>query len=138
MICNGATAFLLLSAISLSACGEELGGSLGESGTGKSSHNTGRNCKECHSATYAGSVYQDGGARTAPGAVIVITESGGSVIEVVADASGNFYTQRGAPSGGYSATVQGNSMPMVTQPTSGACSAGGCHDGSSVPVVYQN
>lgn len=121
----------------LGACGEE-GGSLGESGVGKSSHNAGRDCAACHSARYAGTVYQSASGGVAPNAVIVITENSGAVIEVTADNSGNFYTQSGNPSGGYSATVKGNTTGMATEPANGACSSGGCHDGASTARVYIN
>lgn len=122
-----------------SACGEE-GGALGESGAGKSSHNEGRDCTGCHSAKYAGTVYQNlfGVGGVASNAVVVITENNGTVIEVTADNSGNFYTSRGNPSGGYSVTIRGNTFGMASKPTSGACSSGGCHDWVSTSVVYKN
>lgn len=121
----------------LGACGEE-GGSLGESGAGKSSHNAGRDCAGCHGARYAGTVYQSASGSVVSNAVIVITENSGTVIQVTADDSGNFYTQNGNPSGGYTATVKGNTIGMVTKPINGACSSGGCHDGATTSVVYIN
>lgn len=121
-----------------SACGEE-GGSLGESGAGKSSHNAGRDCTGCHSAKYAGTVYKSAtSGDVAPNAVVVITENNGTVLEVTADNSGSFYTSRGNPSGGYSVTIKGNTFGMVSKPTNGACSSGGCHDGIGAPQVYIN
>lgn len=120
-----------------SACGEEHK-KLGESGSGGWSHNAGRDCTGCHSVNYAGTVYQSALGGVAPNAVIVIMENSGTVIEVVADNGGNFYTSRGNPSGGYTATVKGNAMGMVTKPTSGACSSGGCHDWIVTPRVYIN
>lgn len=132
-----AVGLLAISLPVLSGCGEE-GGSLGESGAGGSSHNSGRDCSSCHGVKYSGTVYQSAGGDVAPNAVIVITESGGSVIEITADNSGNFYSQRGNPSGGYSVTVKGNTVGMISQPTNGNCNVGGCHDGSSTARVYKN
>ena len=129
--------FIAVSISLISGCGEE-GKSLGESGSGKWSHNEGRDCTGCHSAKYAGTVYQSVSGSVASNAVIVITENSGTVIEVTADNSGNFYTQNGNPSGGYSATVKGNATGMVSKPTNGACSTGGCHDGSTTSRVYMN
>jgi hypothetical protein len=129
--------FIAVSLSVISGCGEEKK-SLGESGAGWYSHNTGYDCAGCHSAKYAGSVYQSASGSAASNAVIVITENSGTVIEVTADNSGNFYTQNGNPSGGYSATVKGNATGMVSKPTNGACSTGGCHDGSTTSSVYMN
>jgi hypothetical protein len=130
-----AVGLVVLSPALFSACGEHE--KLGESGSGWS-HNEGRDCTGCHSAKYAGTVYKSASGSTAPNAVIVITENSGAVLEVTADNGGNFYTSRGNPSGGYTATVKGNTTGMVTKPTSGACSSGGCHDGVLIPRVFMN
>ncbi|MBI5816485.1 MAG: hypothetical protein HZB29_12840 [Nitrospinae bacterium] len=130
---------VIIAAFSLYACGEELeGGSIGESGSGKYTHNTGQNCMGCHSATYAGTVYSSISGSPSPNAVVVITQNDGATLNITADNSGNFYTQSGSPSGGYSATVQGNTTGMATNPSTGACSTGGCHDNVTNAVVYQN
>lgn len=129
--------FMTASLFIISACGEEHK-KIGESGSGKWSHNEGRDCTGCHETRYAGTVYKSASGSTASNAVIVITENSGAVIEVTADNGGNFYTSRGNPSGGYTATVNGNTIAMVTKPTSGACSSGGCHDWIVTPRVYIN
>jgi hypothetical protein len=121
----------------ISACGEEHK-KLGESGSGKWSHNEGRDCTGCHETRYAGTVYKSASGGVAPNAVITIIENGGAVVEVTADNGGNFYTSRGNPSGGYTATVKGNTLAMVSKPTSGACSSSGCHDGALTPRVFMN
>lgn len=121
----------------ISACGEEHK-KLGESGSGGWSHNAGRDCTGCHDTRYAGTVFQSVSGGVAPNAVIVITENSGAVIEVTADNSGSFYTSRGNPSGGYTATVNGNRIGMSAKPTGGGCSSGGCHDGIIIPRVYMN
>jgi len=126
------------SIMALTACGEEEGGSLGESGAGKASHNAGRNCKECHGAQYSGTVYASLNGPVLPNGVIVITQNDGQTLEITADNSGNFYTRRGNPGVGYLATVQGNTLNMASMPTDGGCSKGGCHDGSSYAGVYKN
>ncbi|MBF0290730.1 MAG: carboxypeptidase regulatory-like domain-containing protein [Nitrospinae bacterium] len=131
-----ATGFIALSPVIISACGEHQ--KLGESGAGGSSHNEGRDCTGCHTANYAGTVYKSATGGVAPNAVVVITENNGTVLEVTADNSGNFYTSRGNPSGGYSVTIRGNTFGMVSKPTSGACSSGGCHDGITTLVVHKN
>ena len=71
-------------------------------------------------------------------ATFVITETSGAVLEVVSDGGGNFYTQRGDPSQGYTATIKGNTTGMVTKPTGGACSSKGCHDGAATARIYIN
>lgn len=120
-----------------SACGEEHK-SIGESGVGRWTHNAGRDCSGCHDAKYAGTVYQSSAGDVVPNAVVVITENDGTVVEITADNSGNFYTTRGNPSAGYSVTIRGNTAGMVSKPTKGGCSSSGCHDTISAPRVYVN
>ena len=124
----------------IASCGGE-GGPSSSSASG-GSHRAGENCISCHASKwkYAGTVYTDvGGAQTvSSGVKVVITQNNGEVIEVTTDTSGNFYTNSGDPGAGYSATVQGNSVGMVTRPTSGGCSTGGCHDASARPRIYVN
>jgi hypothetical protein len=133
--------FTITLAVALVSCGEwEERKTLSESGSGKSSHNAGGDCVSCHSTKYAGTVYMNPTccsiATNNP--VVVITEKSGQVLEIVADNSGNFYTTRGDPSQGYTATIKGNAIGMVTKPTGGACSSKGCHDGEATPRVYIN
>jgi hypothetical protein len=131
--------FTIMLAVAIGACGEEKK-NLSESGSGKSSHNAGADCMYCHAGKYAGTVFLSATccitATTNP--VVVIKEASGAVIEIVTDNSGNFYTQRGDPSGGYTATIKGNTIGMITKPTGGACSSKGCHDGAPTPLVYIN
>lgn len=129
----------IASLFALTACGEEEEGP-GVSGAGKSSHNAGRNCIGCHGdLKYAGTVYTDqAGGTVAGGETIVVTQTDGAIINIVSDDSGNFYTKDGDPGVGYTVTVQGNSVGMISQTTNGACSASGCHDGSAVARVYKN
>lgn len=118
-------------------CGEEEGPT--ESSASKSSHNAGQDCTGCHSNTYAGTVYSDvSGSSTVAGAVVVITQNDGQVLNLTTDTSGNFYTQAGNPGGGYTATVQGNTVGMVAAQTSGACNSGACHNGSATTRIYVN
>ncbi len=131
--------FLLFACIGLVACGEDEGPG-GDSNGNSYSHNPGRNCIECHgNLKYAGTVYTDiSGGSTIAGEIIVITETDGSVRRIESDGSGNFYTSNGNPGGGYTVTVEGNTVGMVASATNGGCSAGGCHDGSSTARVYVN
>jgi hypothetical protein len=129
--------FAIMLAVALGSCGE-VKRSLGESGSVGSSHNAGADCIYCHVAKYAGTVYQSASGGYTSNSVVVITETSGAVLEIVSDASGNFYTQRGNPSDGYTATVKGNTIGMATKPTGGACSSKGCHDGAATPRIYIN
>lgn len=125
--------------LSLGACGEENDGPGGNSSASGFSHNAGQNCNGCHSMKYSGTLYTDAsGGRVAGGRKVIITENGGTIIEAVSDNSGNFYVSSGNPSGGYTATVDGNSLPMVASQTNGGCNASGCHDAISTPRVYLN
>lgn len=119
-------------------------GSESESGTNGTSHYTGRDCVSCHESqesnkryVYAGTVYGDAaGTSTITGAVVVITESGGSALYVTTDKSGNFYTTRGTRGSSYNATIQGNTVGMVSTASYGGCA--NCHDGTMYPRVYIN
>jgi len=130
----------LLAGLSLAAC--EVEGPNGTSTGGVSAHNAGRNCLQsgCHTnLKYAGTIYTDAaGSSGASNASIVVTEADGTNITMTAGNNGTFYSDSGNPSGGYTVTVTGNSLDMVTNPTSGGCSAGGCHDGSATALVYTN
>lgn len=131
--------FTIMLAVAIGACGE-VKKNLSESSAGTSSHNAGADCVYCHAAKYAGTVFLSATCcvTVTSNQVIVITETSGAVIEIVSDNSGNFYTQRGDPSHGYTATIKGNAIGMATKPTGGACSSKGCHDGAATPLVYIN
>jgi hypothetical protein len=131
--------FAIMLAVALGSCGEEKK-NLSESGSGKTSHNAGADCIYCHKTKYAGTVYLSATccSTATNNPVVVIKETSGAVVEIVADNSGNFYTTRGDPSQGYSATIKGNTIGMVTKPTGGACSTKGCHDGAPTPLIYIN
>jgi len=132
-------AFTITLAAAIGSCGE-MKNNLSESGAGKSSHNAGADCTFCHEGKYAGTVFMGPTnlATATSNPVVVITETSGAVIEMVSDNSGNFYTLRGDPSRGYTATIKGNTIGMITKPTGGACSTKGCHDGAPTPLVYIN
>ena len=133
---------MAFSSLALIACGEffEDEGPEGTSNGSGSTHNTGQNCIGCHDGVeYAGTIYSDAsGSSTVSGATIVVTQNNGDVITMVSDRSGNFWSNSGNADVGYSTTVTGNSVDMVASQSSGACSAGGCHDGSSTARVYTN
>jgi len=120
-----------------------------QSGSNGTSHNAGRDClsSNCHGGssmeadkryTYAGTVYSDvAGTTAATGKLIVITEASGTKINITSDRNGNFYTRQGTPSAGYSATIQGNTTAMISQPATGACSS--CHITGGVTLpIYTN
>ncbi len=141
IITSNYSLFLLgaLFILSISACGEEGEGPGGTSSASGFSHNAGQNCNGCHTMKYSGTLYTNvSGGSVAAGRKVVITESDGTVIEAVSDNNGNFYTGSGNPSGGYTATVEGNSLPMVSTQSNGGCNVSGCHDAVSVPRVYLN
>ncbi|MDH5510441.1 MAG: hypothetical protein OEZ32_08800 [Nitrospinota bacterium] len=119
----------------MSACGDE--GPTGTSTASSSSHNAGRDCRECHSLAYAGTITASQSSSSGvTGVRITITEASGAVITMVSDRSGNFYNPSGSPSGGYTAVVEGNTIQMSQLPTHGGCNAGGCHDDKSNPGIF--
>ena len=137
-----ATFLVAFSSLVLMSCGEifEDEGPEGTSNGGGSTHNSGRDCTSCHDdVEYAGTIYSDAsGSSRVSGATIVVTQNNGDVITMISDRSGNFWSNSGNAGVGYSVAIPGNSVDMVVKPTSGACSSGGCHDGSSTARVYAN
>ncbi len=125
-------------AFGLAACENE--GPGGTSGEGGSTHNSGRNCIECHgNLKYAGTIYTDAsGSSVQAGAKVTVTETDGASYSMTSDQTGNFYTESGNPANGYTVAVEGNTVQMVQNATNGGCSVGGCHDGSATPRVYKN
>jgi hypothetical protein len=108
----------------------------GESSASEDSHQQGQDCLSsgCHDSRmesdkrfkYAGT--SSGGV----GSTVTIVENDGTTYTLTVDQTNNFYTLRGNPSGGYTAT---QTSTMVTKPTSGSCNASGCHDGATYPRV---
>lgn len=119
-------------------------GSSQESGTNRTSHQIGKDCVSCHATqesdkryVYAGTVYaSSAGTSTKAGAVVVITESSGTKLNITTDQSGNFYTTRGTRGATYNATIQGNMAGMVSTAANGGCAS--CHDGAIFPRIYIN
>lgn len=134
------TGLTLILGTMLAGCGGEGGEVGGESSEGGSTHNPGSDCVSCHGQfRYAGTIYTSAGATSlAPGQKITITQNDGTVIQLVSDQNGNFYTTKGNPAVGYGAAVEGNKINMLRQPTTGACSAAACHDGTTWPRIYRN
>ncbi len=129
---------IVFSGVLLSSCGEDEGPG-GTSGADGSTHNAGRNCIGCHDLKYAGTVYTDAtGTTPASSVTVIVTEADGTQRSMVSDQSGNFYSDQGNPAGGYTVTVQGNSVNMARTVTSGGCNSSGCHTGDTVPRIYQN
>ncbi|MBF0169744.1 MAG: hypothetical protein HQK87_01420, partial [Nitrospinae bacterium] len=88
---------------------------------------------------YAGTLYSDAtGSQVLGGVKVTVTETDKTTYTMTSDQTGNFYTSLGNPANGYSVSVEGNTVQMVQTATTGACSTGGCHDGSAVPRVYKN
>lgn len=135
----GATAVAFLVGAGLTACeGEE--GPGGSSSEGDSTHNTGRNCIECHGKLeYAGTIYSNAsGSSTVSGAKVIITEADGATRTLTSDQTGNFYTEEGNPEDGYAVAVEGNTVQMSATATNGGCNVSGCHDGSATARVHTN
>jgi len=100
----------------------------------RSSHNAGRNCMDCHSFSVAGTAYRDDGS-ISPGAVVRITSqpagAGDVLLNVTADASGNFYSSQPVSWGdGLYTDARGSGTPRAMQASisSGACNS--CHAGA--------
>lgn len=134
---------VLAAFIFLSSCDEST--TTGPSDPSESSHNAGRDCMACHGPgvggeaptwTVAGTVYHDDRATPYVGARVRLTtapEGGGSVlVEIMSDASGNFYTNRPVSfGGGVFADVIGTGVrrSMRDALPRGACNS--CHDVSN-------
>jgi len=119
----------------LAACGPT--GPTGVSSTSSMSHNSGADCRSCHNLAYAGTIVSSkSGSAVVSGVKVTVSQSDGTVITMVSDQTGNFYSYSGSPEGGYSARVEGNRTQMVQHPTHGGCNATGCHDGRSASRIY--
>ncbi|MFM7201358.1 MAG: hypothetical protein ACKO6N_11250 [Myxococcota bacterium] len=117
---------------------------------GTSSHETGRNCMECHQAhgpgpgifTAAGTLYHPDGSPSPNGTVELRTETaegGELVLAIQVDANGNFYTTAPLPLPDqplfpFVVSPDGESTTFMPFPTaSAACNI--CHTGSQRIVV---
>lgn len=127
--------------------GDDNGGSDDGGGDGETSHHAGRDCGQsgCHDSSiesdkrfvYSGTVYSGANGSAISGKVVVITETAtGNVVRTTSDASGNFYTLRGTRGSAYSATIEGNTLGMISQATNGSCNS--CHNGTITAKVYVN
>lgn len=137
---NWKTTTVLAGVLALATVACENEGPRGTSGEGGSTHNSGRNCIECHgNLRYAGTIYTDASATSVlAGAKVTVTQTDGSTYTMTSDQTGNFYTSSGNPANGYTVSVEGNTVQMAQNATNGGCSSGGCHDGSATPRVYKN
>jgi len=136
-------ALLLISmAIVLFACKDEEGEDVGgQSSTSATSHNTGKNCMNCHKFTAAGSVYTKALTDVFPGATVKLTSQAngeGTVLGTfTVNKSGSFYTSTSINygSGVYVSVTgtSGNVNHMSSAITTGACNS--CH-GSSTSKVW--
>lgn len=110
------------------------------------SHRAGQDCQQCHDElTVAGTVYDAGNPTEVKPDVLVrlhaqADQSSTLVAEVEVDAKGNFYTT--APiafgTGLYAVVVDGAdaSLFMMTPVTANDGACNDCHDGNTVPVIF--
>lgn len=105
-----------------------------------SSHNTGKNCLDCHRFSVGGSVYKKDLTSVYPGSVVKLTtqanEGGTVVATITTDNSGNIHTSSAISFGtGLYVSVKGSAGTkyMTSAITSGGCNA--CH-GNSVSKVW--
>ena len=137
-------------AIIMTACDKEGGNRTNISQTGGRSHNTGRNCMDCHVSggegsgwfTAAGTVYDTAETATYSNTVVQLytqPRGGGQLVATLyGDAKGNFYTTASIDfsNGLYPAvTGTGRTNYMAVSITQGACN--GCH-GVSTLGIYAN
>ncbi len=107
--------------------------------SGFTSHNTGNNCLQCHTAggsgdgifTAAGSVYHTDG--TTPYGGVTVNLMNGSIVAatMVSDNNGNFYTGGTLDFGSGltpSVVTSGGTRTMPSTINNGGCNQGGCHD----------
>jgi hypothetical protein len=127
---------IILIALVLSSCSDDktdVGGS--SSATGKS-HNSGKNCLECHSFITAGTIYNKAISSEYSGAVVSLTSEangeGTALASITSDKNGNFYTSSSVSFGsGIYVGVAGTSgsVRYMSEPISnGACNS--CHNGT--------
>lgn len=117
--------------------GEEVGGQSTASGT---SHNTGKNCMNCHQFTAAGSVYNKALSSGFQGAVVKLTtqaNGAGTVLGTfTVNKSGSFYTSSAINfgTGVYPSVIgsSGNTKYMSSAITTGACNS--CHGVSTSKI----
>jgi hypothetical protein len=103
----------------------------GQSGYGDGHHNTGRSCfQSCHNHgfTLAGSIYQSATALIPfAGANIEVTDSNGTVTNLLVQQNGNFYTSAAIS---FPVTIYASDCPSAAKMTALAtndCNAGNCH-----------
>jgi hypothetical protein len=119
-----------------------------ESDEADTSHNTGKNCLECHTAggsgegifTAAGSVYMPD-ATTAFGGVTVNLLNGTTLVKtMVSDGNGNFHTGDSIDFGSGltpSVVTSGGTRQMSSTIAEGGCNKTGCHDSNRRIVADQ-
>ncbi len=107
--------------------------------SGFTSHNTGNNCLQCHTAggsgdgifTAAGSVYHTDGTTVYAGVTVNLMNGSSVAATMVSDNNGNFYTG-GALDFGSGLTpavvTSGGTRTMASTINNGGCNQGGCHD----------
>jgi hypothetical protein len=125
-------------------CGSSSPSGPSNGSAGGGSHNAGRNCLQCHNGgseaptwTLAGTVYRSDGVTANPAATVRLTRgpdgTGGVVLTLTTDGSGNFYTASSVDFGaGLFPEVSGSDGVRVSMPTTvpnGACNS--CHDSSN-------
>jgi len=135
-------ALLVMSmAIVFFACEDEEGEDVdGQSSVSGTSHNTGKDCMDCHHFTIAGSVYNKALTSVFPAAVVKLTSQAngeGTVLGTfTVDKSGSFYASSAISygSGLYVSVLgsSGNVKHMNSAITSGACNS--CHGPSTSKV----
>jgi mono/diheme cytochrome c family protein len=143
---------LVILALAQLSCGESEGGNRVNISSYNSteSHNTGRNCMQCHRNggegagwfTFAGTVYNTDLQTTYPNTTVILYSApagGGNVIKHIAvDARGNFYTTESIDwgSGLYAGVQSPNETKyMYASLGSGACNM--CH-GVNFPKINLN
>ena len=127
---------VLAPALFIAACGssDDDETTVQESTADGSSHRSGEDCGSCHDTmsadkkfTFSGTVYTTHtSTNTVAGAKVKIYDNvDNTLIEIISDKNGNFFTGRGDPTSGWYAELS-EAMVMIT--TNGSCNASGCHD----------
>jgi hypothetical protein len=110
------------------------------SGVGSGEHNAGQACIACHAGnggpdfTLAGTLYtSSAGGTPIAGGTITVTDADGTVVEVVSQNNGNFYTLAALT---FPVQVSASRCPdsaAMSSDAAGDCNAGGCHTAGGSP-----